>query len=62
MMFKRLIKPGHEYTTGNVKFARSVDQSPEVEKLEKYAKENEVTTGKFSIADEVRSQLTLLIS
>lgn len=49
--------PGHEYTKGNVKFVRRAiyphpDQNKHFDALEKYALENQVTTGKFTLADE----------
>jgi glyoxylase-like metal-dependent hydrolase (beta-lactamase superfamily II) len=46
------VQPGHEYTKSNVKFAISVLQSDPVQKLQAFADENQVTTGKFTIADE----------
>ena len=45
-------QPGHEYTKANVKFAASVLQSEPVKKLQAFADNNEVTTGKFTIGDE----------
>ncbi|KAG5978875.1 hypothetical protein E4U43_006984 [Claviceps pusilla] len=47
-----VVYPGHEYTKSNVKFAISVLQSEAVKKLQAFAESNEVTTGKFTIADE----------
>ncbi|CEQ40370.1 SPOSA6832_01975, partial [Sporobolomyces salmonicolor] len=44
---------GHEYTTSNVAFSKRIDPSNEaILKLEQFCKENEVTTGKFTIGDE----------
>ena len=45
-------QPGHEYTKANVKFAASVLQSEPVMKLQNFAENNRVTTGKFTIGDE----------
>ncbi|KAK9464982.1 beta-lactamase-like protein [Lipomyces arxii] len=44
--------PGHEYTMGNIKFAKSVLNNEPLAKLEAFAKTNEVTAGKFTIGDE----------
>lgn len=44
---------GHEYTTSNVAFCKRVDPENEaVNKLEKYCKENQVTTWKFTLGQE----------
>ncbi|GAA6027341.1 hypothetical protein JCM8097_002609 [Rhodosporidiobolus ruineniae] len=44
---------GHEYTASNVAFCKKIEPENEaVLRLEKYCKENEVTTGKFTIGDE----------
>merc|ERR1711988_750684 len=47
-----IVYPGHEYTKANIKFAVSVLQSEPVKNVEKFAEENQVTTGKFTIKDE----------
>ncbi|KAI5461176.1 Las1-like-domain-containing protein [Mariannaea sp. PMI_226] len=47
-----VVYPGHEYTKANVKFCLSVSQSEAVQKLQSYAANNKVTTGKFTIGDE----------
>ncbi|KAK3190614.1 Cytoplasmic glyoxalase II [Lecanicillium sp. MT-2017a] len=47
-----VVYPGHEYTKANVKFAASVLQSDPVMKLQSFAENNKVTTGKFTIGDE----------
>ncbi|KAH3671387.1 hypothetical protein WICMUC_004684 [Wickerhamomyces mucosus] len=44
---------GHEYTKSNVKFAKSVLQNDALNKLEDFANKNEVTTGVFTIGDEL---------
>ncbi|CDF88820.1 probable Hydroxyacylglutathione hydrolase, mitochondrial [Zygosaccharomyces bailii] len=51
--------PGHEYTKSNVKFVRkAVYPNPNMnqafDELDKFAAENEVTTGHFSLADETQ--------
>lgn len=46
------VYPGHEYTRGNLKFARTVLKNDALSRLDKFASENEHTTGKFTIADE----------
>lgn len=48
----RRLQPGHEYTRNDVKFAKSVLQSESVQKLQEFAENNQVTTGKFTIGDE----------
>lgn len=45
--------PGHEYTKGNVKFAKTVAKDNEaVKKLDAYSQANKETQGKFTIGDE----------
>lgn len=46
------VYPGHEYTKANVKFLVTVDDGPEVKRLQKFAEENKETQGKFTIGDE----------
>ena len=46
--------PGHEYTSANVRFASSVLQNQDVEKLEKFCGEGKETCGVFTIADELK--------
>ena len=48
----RRLQPGHEYTKNDVKFAKSILQSEPVQKLQDFAENNRVTTGKFTIGDE----------
>ena len=43
---------GHEYTKSNVKFAKSVQQSDAITKLEAFADANRDTQGVFTIGDE----------
>lgn len=44
--------PGHEYTKSNVKFAASVLKNEAMERLQKFAENNQETQGKFTIGDE----------
>jgi hydroxyacylglutathione hydrolase len=48
-----IVYNGHEYTSGNVAFAKSIDpDNPSITKLDLLAKENKITTGLTTIADE----------
>ncbi|ODQ58151.1 hypothetical protein WICANDRAFT_95510 [Wickerhamomyces anomalus NRRL Y-366-8] len=49
-----LVFPGHEYTKGNVKFAVKLLSNNAIQQLEKFVNENEITTGQFSIGDELK--------
>jgi hydroxyacylglutathione hydrolase len=46
------VYPGHEYTKGNVKFARKVLNNDAINKLDEYSQANKETQGKFTIGDE----------
>lgn len=48
-----VIYPGHEYTKSNVAFAKSVLNNEALTKLDKFANATEITTGKFTIGDEL---------
>lgn len=48
-----VVYPGHEYTRGNIKFARTVVKNSAMDKLIEFASNNEHTTGKFTIGDEL---------
>ncbi|ONH66535.1 Hydroxyacylglutathione hydrolase, cytoplasmic isozyme [Cyberlindnera fabianii] len=48
-----VVYPGHEYTKSNVKFSKTVLKNEALDKLDDFCKENEVTTGKFTIKDEL---------
>jgi hydroxyacylglutathione hydrolase len=54
------VYPGHEYTKGNVKFAKSLlkDDSA-INNLEAYSQANKETQGKFTIKDEKASLVML---
>lgn len=51
------VYPGHEYTKSNVDFTRTIYKNPgdnkALDSLELFVKENEVTAGAFTIADEL---------
>lgn len=51
-----LIYPGHEYTMDNVKFSKYVlgNQNKNLNELETFSKVNNITCGKFTIADELK--------
>jgi Hydroxyacylglutathione hydrolase C-terminus len=51
-LFKRYA--GHEYTAGNLAFAKSVlgDEDPAIIRLAEVVKENKITVGHSTIADE----------
>ena len=53
------VYPGHEYTKGNVKFAKSVLNNDAIARLDKYSQENKQTQGKFTIGDEKVSKIYL---
>jgi len=46
------VYPGHEYTKGNVKFAKKVLNNDAIKKLDEYSQANKETQGKFTIGDE----------
>lgn len=46
------VYPGHEYTKGNVKFAKSVLNNDAIKSLDDYSQANKETQGKFTIGDE----------
>lgn len=47
------VYPGHEYTKSNVEFSKTVLKNEAIKALEKFANENEFTTGRFTIGDEL---------
>lgn len=47
------VYPGHEYTKSNAAFAQTVMDNQVLQSLIKFCEHNEVTTGKFTIADEL---------
>jgi len=46
------VYPGHEYTKGNVRFAKKVLDSEAIRRLDDYSQKNKETQGKFTIGDE----------
>lgn len=53
------VYPGHEYTKDNVKFIRKfvyqeLGDNEALDKLEKFCKSHEVTTGEFTLDDELK--------
>jgi hydroxyacylglutathione hydrolase len=46
------VYPGHEYTKGNVRFAKKVLQNDAIKKLDEFSQANKETQGKFTIGDE----------
>ncbi|KAF2851427.1 hydroxyacylglutathione hydrolase [Plenodomus tracheiphilus IPT5] len=46
------VYPGHEYTKGNVKFAKKVLNNDAIQRLDAYSQANRQTQGKFTIGDE----------
>ncbi|OBT77431.1 hypothetical protein VF21_04260 [Pseudogymnoascus sp. 05NY08] len=55
------VYPGHEYTKANAKFGESVSKSKGVAELVKYAGTNEQTTGRWTIADEKRHNVFMML-
>ncbi|KAL7267918.1 Cytoplasmic glyoxalase II [Rhizina undulata] len=53
--------PGHEYTKSNVKFARSVIDTLAVHKLERFCEQNDRTEGKFTIGDEKKHNVFMMV-
>ncbi|KAL6891047.1 Metallo-hydrolase/oxidoreductase [Trichoderma longibrachiatum] len=56
-----VVYPGHEYTKSNVKFTASVSQTDPIKRLQEFADNNEVTTGKFTIGDEKRHNVFMRV-
>ncbi|KAF2681516.1 hydroxyacylglutathione hydrolase [Lentithecium fluviatile CBS 122367] len=46
------VYPGHEYTKGNVRFAKKVLDNDAIKKLDEFSQANKETQGKFTIGDE----------
>ncbi|KAF2225993.1 beta-lactamase-like protein [Elsinoe ampelina] len=55
------VYPGHEYTKANVKFAVTVAQNEAIKKLESFAGSNKQTQGKFTIADEKKHNVFMML-
>ncbi|KAJ4323693.1 Cytoplasmic glyoxalase II [Neodidymelliopsis sp. IMI 364377] len=56
------VYPGHEYTKGNVKFAKTVANNAAVKKLDEYSQANKETQGKFTIGDEKKHNVFMLFA
>lgn len=46
------VYPGHEYTKGNVRFAKKILNNDAIQNLDEYTQANKETMGKFTIGDE----------
>jgi hydroxyacylglutathione hydrolase len=55
------VYPGHEYTKANAKFGESVSKSQGVAELLRVATENEQTTGMWTVADEKRHNVFMML-
>ena len=55
------VYPGHEYTKGNVKFAKSVLNNDAIQKLDTFTQENKETQGKFTIGDEKKHNVFMRV-
>lgn len=54
---------GHEYTRSNVAFSRHIEPSnAAMSKLADFARDNECTTGKFTIADEKQHNVFMRVN
>ncbi|PWN32522.1 Metallo-hydrolase/oxidoreductase [Meira miltonrushii] len=54
---------GHEYTKSNVAFSQGVLPSrPAIQKLVEFVRNNKVTTGKFTIDDEKKHNIFMLVN
>ncbi|KAF1996782.1 hydroxyacylglutathione hydrolase [Amniculicola lignicola CBS 123094] len=56
------VYPGHEYTKGNVKFAKTVLQNEALKKLDEYSQANRETQGKFTIGDEKQHNVFMRVN
>lgn len=56
------VYPGHEYTRSNVKFSSKILNNDAIKNLAKFASENEMTTGKFTIGDELKFNPFMMVS
>lgn len=55
------IYPGHEYTKSNAKFGVSVSDKPEVKDLLDYSTNNEVTAGRWTMAEEKKHNVFMML-
>jgi hydroxyacylglutathione hydrolase len=56
------VYPGHEYTKGNVKFAKKVLNNDAIKKLDDYSQANKETQGKFTIGDEKQHNVFMRVN
>jgi len=56
------VYPGHEYTKGNVKFAKQVLNNDAIKKLDYYSQANKETQGKFTIGDEKQHNVFMRVT
>lgn len=56
------VYPGHEYTKGNVRFAKRVLENDAIKKLEEFAQNNKETQGKFTIGDEKQHNVFMRVN
>ncbi|KAF3928907.1 hypothetical protein AA313_de0202418 [Arthrobotrys entomopaga] len=55
------VYPGHEYTKANIKFGLSILDNVPMQKLNKFATENLETQGKFTIQDEFKHNVFMMV-
>jgi hydroxyacylglutathione hydrolase len=55
------VYPGHEYTKSNVKFLTTVSHNEAVKNLESFVAKNAETTGKFTIGDEKKHNVFMMV-
>ncbi|PVI02392.1 hydroxyacylglutathione hydrolase [Periconia macrospinosa] len=56
------VYPGHEYTKGNVRFAKKVLNNDAIKKLDEYSQANKETQGKFTIGDEKQHNVFMRVN
>jgi len=56
------VYPGHEYTKGNVRFAKRILQNEAIQKLEDFTQNNKETQGKFTIGDEKKHNVFMRVN
>jgi len=55
------VYPGHEYTKGNLRFAKRVLQNDAIQKLDDFLQKNKETQGKFTIGDEKKHNVFMRV-
>ncbi|PSN66017.1 Metallo-hydrolase/oxidoreductase [Corynespora cassiicola Philippines] len=56
------VYPGHEYTKGNVRFAKKVLDNDAIRKLDEFSQANKETQGKFTIGDEKQHNVFMRVT